>query len=133
MGLMARFFAYATIVVALVTRMVSKILSMSAARIAALRKRLLGGSHVEISDGKKQLLDTGKEEDAAQKELASEWVALPEEETWEPGARDLLDDLLPTSKEPQASETEDELVELSDGEDKAAPRILRSGLKSGNI
>ncbi|KAE8894328.1 hypothetical protein PF005_g2641 [Phytophthora fragariae] len=119
MGLLSAFFAYARFVAVLVGRVVVKLLAMGAAPFAGLSRRVLGKPQVEVPDADKQLLGTERIDEAAvQKDLVDDWVDVSDEDKWEPGARNLLDDVEKPSAE---SCTEDELIELSDGEERHSP------------
>ncbi|GMF21454.1 unnamed protein product [Phytophthora fragariaefolia] len=115
MSALGAFFAYARLVVVLAVRVASKLLSMGAAPFAALGRSVLGKPRVEAPDAETQLLGS---EEAVQTDLVDEWVAVPDEGSWEAGGRELLDDSKKQCCEAPESSTEDELIELSDGEER---------------
>ncbi|EGZ21696.1 hypothetical protein PHYSODRAFT_299326 [Phytophthora sojae] len=121
MSLLGAFFAYAGLVVVLVGRVVVKLLSMGAAPFAGLNQSVLGKPQVEVPDADKQLLGAESVDEAVHKDLVDEWVDVSDEENWEPGARNLLDDAQKPNHEAPESCTEDELIELSDGEEMRSP------------
>ncbi|KAG7386404.1 hypothetical protein PHYPSEUDO_000333 [Phytophthora pseudosyringae] len=116
MEVVSRFFTYAKLVVLLVGRMVAKLLRMGTSRLAEMTRRLRGLPRVALPNGDTRLLSTGKD-------LADGWVAVSDVDNWEPGGRNLLDDesWKRSCRASESSSTEDELIELSDGEELAAP------------
>ncbi|KAH7469007.1 uncharacterized protein KRP23_10447 [Phytophthora ramorum] len=115
MGVMAKFFT----LMVFVGRMVVKLLRMGAARLVDMSRHLPGVSRIDLPNGEQQLLGTESIDNAEQKNLADDWVSVAEEEDkWETGGRNLLDENGKRSREASESTTEDELIELSDGEER---------------
>ncbi|KAL3659559.1 hypothetical protein V7S43_015546 [Phytophthora oleae] len=120
MELVKKLLLYAKLVVVLVGRVVVQLLRIGAASFAGVTCYLLGTPRVDLLNGDKHFLETESIHDAGQKDLAGEWVAVSDEDNWEPGGRDLLDENEKRSRQASLSSTEDELIEFSDGEERAA-------------
>ncbi|KAG6574603.1 uncharacterized protein IUM83_10864 [Phytophthora cinnamomi] len=121
MGVLGAFFAYARLVVVLVGRVVVKLLSIGAAPFVGLSRSVLGKPQVEAPDADKQLLGTEDVEEAVHKDVVDEWVDVSDEDGWESGGRNMLDDNDKRVHRSLESSTEDELIELSDGEEIRSP------------
>jgi hypothetical protein len=117
MGVVAKFFTYARFVAGLVSRMVATLLHVGTCRFAEMTRDLLVKSHVGRSTGDEKLLGTENSGDAVEKVLAGGWVSASDEDEWEAGGRDLLDKNEKQGHDVSESSTEDELIELSDGDD----------------
>ncbi|ETM47190.1 hypothetical protein L914_08089 [Phytophthora nicotianae] len=120
MGVMNKFFVYAKLVVLLTIRMTAKLLQMGTSQLAEMARRLVGKSRVDLQNGDQQLLNTESIDDAVEKDLTDEWVAVSDEDNWEPGGKNLLDTNRKPSHRVSESSTEDELIEFSDGEEPTA-------------
>ncbi|RLN59993.1 hypothetical protein BBJ28_00001361 [Nothophytophthora sp. Chile5] len=139
MGIVSKLFTYAKLVVAFLSELVLKLLRLDSTPFAERTRSLLGTTGVALPDGDKRLLVS--EPDAGEKKETPEnaWVAASDEEMWEPGGRELLTALLKANGELQrsthpppesnASQPEDALVELSDGEDATMPIFLLGARK----
>ncbi|RLN52173.1 hypothetical protein BBJ28_00012844 [Nothophytophthora sp. Chile5] len=139
MSVVSKLFTYAKLVVALLSELVLKFLRLDSTPFTERTRRLLGTTGVALPDGDKRLLVS--ESDAGEKQETPEnaWMATPGEGMWEPGGRELLAALLKENEEPQrsdhsppeanASQSDDALVELSDGEDASMPISLLGARK----
>ncbi|CAI5725492.1 unnamed protein product [Hyaloperonospora brassicae] len=102
----------------MIKRLVAKMLRHATFRFTAATRYLLGLPPVDLPHGKQQLLSTKSVDDTVRRELAAEWTAVLEENKWETGGQNLLDETDKLSREDAfGSATEDELIELSDGEE----------------
>ncbi|KAF1795224.1 hypothetical protein JG687_00000977 [Phytophthora cactorum] len=117
MEMVGKFLVYAKLVFLLAGRMVAELLRMGTSQLAKMTRRLVGISRVDLPNGDQQLLGTESVGNAVQKDLADEWVDVSDADNWEPGGKNLLDENRKPSHQISESSTEDELIELSDGEE----------------
>ncbi|CAI5720450.1 unnamed protein product [Peronospora farinosa] len=96
-------FTYAKLVVLLMGRMVEKMFRIGTIQVATVTQHVLGLPCVDLPNGDQQL---------------TEWVSTSDEDQWEIGGRDLLEEKDKQSHEISYSSIEDELIELSDGEER---------------
>ncbi|KAF4040784.1 hypothetical protein GN244_ATG06825 [Phytophthora infestans] len=130
MEVVSKLFVYTKLVVVLAATMVAKVLWMGTTRLAEMTRRLVGMSRVDLADGYQQLLSTESVDDVVREDLAAEWVSESQEDNWEPDAKNLLDEGRKPSHRSSESSTEDELIELSDGEE---PTSLLGSIKRNRV
>ncbi|GMF10980.1 unnamed protein product [Phytophthora lilii] len=132
MGVVGKLFALAQYVVVILTRVVAKLVHLGATSVADMSRSLLRIARVDVPDANKQLLETESVDDATQKDLVDDWVSVSEDDAEESALRNLLDDNGKRSYGPSESTTEDELVELSDGEEVSTPIASLHPVKRSN-
>uniref|UniRef100_M4BTF7 Uncharacterized protein n=1 Tax=Hyaloperonospora arabidopsidis (strain Emoy2) TaxID=559515 RepID=M4BTF7_HYAAE len=103
-----------------IRRVVGKVLRKAAFRFSAASRYLLGFPPVELPNGTQQLLSPEIVNGTMPKEFSEDWVSASGEFNWEAGGQDLLDETDKRSLDDSGSSTEDELIELSDGEERSA-------------
>ena len=118
MGVGDTLFTYAKMLLVVIKRVAAKVLRHATYRFTAATRYLLGLPPVDLPHGKQQLLSTKSVDDTMPNDFAAEWTAVSEENKWETGGQNLLDETDKLSREDAfGSATEDELIELSDGEE----------------
>ncbi|OWZ18885.1 hypothetical protein PHMEG_0006959 [Phytophthora megakarya] len=128
-----KFFTLTKLVLLLLGRVVVKLVHMGTSRCVKIARSLMGLPRVDLENGDKQLQLLRTESiDAAQENLADEWVTVPEADNWEPNGRNLLDDYEKPRRDASESHTEDELIELSDDEDRSTHFTLLQSVKRSN-
>uniref|UniRef100_A0AAV1T5M0 Uncharacterized protein n=1 Tax=Peronospora matthiolae TaxID=2874970 RepID=A0AAV1T5M0_9STRA len=113
-------FTYAKMLSKTVRRVTGKVLRKAASRFSAATRYLLGFPPVELPNGTQQLLSPERANSTMPKKFAKDRVSASGEFKWEAGGQDLLDETDKRSLNDSGSSTEDELIELSDGEERSA-------------
>ncbi|KAG1708616.1 hypothetical protein DVH05_022243 [Phytophthora capsici] len=116
MELVNNLLLYAKLALVLVGRVVVQLLRVGVGSVTKVAGYLHGTLREDLPNGDKQFLEA----ESVQNDLTTEWVAVSDEDNWELGGRDLLDENEKTSRQTSVSSTEDELIEFSDGEERAA-------------
>ena len=111
---------YTKLVALLASRIVEKMFRMGTIQLAGATQHVLGLPCVDRPSKDLQRLNTDSVNNAVHKE-ATAWVSASDEDQWEIGGRDLLEEDKQDKQNHEivySSSNEDELIELSDGEER---------------